>query len=130
MAVAKFGYEHAEPVVHYLTRTVTFADNGTTIPLGVLPENATVLDAVIYVGTAFNAGTTNTINVGVTGTAGAFMSAVAVGTTGRKFDATTMNAATLKSASERTATVGVVLSGTAATTGVATVVLTYIPNKR
>ena len=50
--------------VHYLFADVTFSDDGTTTSLGWVPAGASIVDAGANVTTAFDAGTTNTLNIG------------------------------------------------------------------
>jgi hypothetical protein len=69
--------------------TVTYGANGTTTTICTIPAGAQILFINIDVTTAFNAGTTNTISIGVAGTAGQFVSATSVSATGRASVATT-----------------------------------------
>ncbi len=123
-------YHHQ--VAHFLRRTVTYADNGSAKVIGTLPAGALILKPCsgVHVITAFNAGTTNVIDVGY----------VNATTTDDDYFGTdlALGAATfvpldeavggfrVDVATDVTATVG--LSGTAATAGVAEVVIVYIPD--
>lgn len=116
-----------EQQIHYLRKRVLFSDNGAAKTIGTIPAGAVILKALsgIQVQQVFNAGTNNFIDVGTTadddlygtdlsGTALAFVpldEAVRMDVT---VDTTI------------TATVG--LTGTAATTGIADVVIAYVPN--
>lgn len=115
------------PAIHYVAATVTFTDNGTAKTLGAIPSGAVVLRAYAVVTTAFNAGTTNTINIGTASDADGFATAIALGTVGviGADEFATTNDAAATADTDITATV--VLSGTAATTGSAHVVVEYLP---
>jgi uncharacterized membrane protein len=71
-----------------ISAVITFA-NGTAVTIGTLPKNAQIVDVNIDVTTAFNAGTTNTVTVGKTGSAAAYVAATSVGSAGRASVATT-----------------------------------------
>lgn len=116
-----------EQQIHYLRKRILFSDNGVAKTIGTIPAGAVILKPLsgIQVQQVFNAGTNNFIDVGTTadddlygtdlsGTALAFVpldEAVRMDVT---VDTTI------------TATVG--LTGTAATTGIADVVIAYVPN--
>ena len=115
-------------LVHYLRRTVGFADNGVALAMGTIPAGSLILKPMsgVHVVTVFNAGTTNTLNVGTDANDDLFGTLLALGTAtfvpldeaigGFRVDADTDITAT------------VVLTGTAATTGEAEVVIAYIPD--
>ena len=70
--------------------TTTFAyTNASAVTIATIPAGAQIVDINIDVTTAFNAGTTNTVTVGKTGTAAAFVAATSVGSAGRASVATT-----------------------------------------
>lgn len=52
--------------VHYLRKTITFADNGTTVTIGVIPAGSVLLKPIsgASVSVAFNGGATNTLDIG------------------------------------------------------------------
>lgn len=56
------GYASKLPLVHYLAHVINFNDR--TVSLGWLPAGATVIGAGVTVATAFNAGSSNPINLG------------------------------------------------------------------
>ncbi len=68
--------------VHYLRKKIVYSDDGSAVTMGTLPAGSTVIDAGIVVTTAFNGAVTNTVDIGVTGTATAFAGAIATGTAG------------------------------------------------
>ena len=80
--------EFSAPVVHYLRRNVSEADEGLgALTVGVLPAGAIVVGSGIIVGTAFN-GTSPIVQIGTSGDGDGFaISAGAVGTAGAKTEA-------------------------------------------
>lgn len=56
---------YSKQMVHYLRKTVTFADEGDVIDVGVIPANAIVIGGGVNISTAFN--DTTTIDVGFRG---------------------------------------------------------------
>lgn len=53
--------------VHYLHKRITFADFGTTVTVGVIPANASVIGGGVHVTTAFNSSGTDLLDVGFIG---------------------------------------------------------------
>lgn len=77
-----FGQEYPQNLVHYIAKTVTFADDDAVVTVGYLPPNASVIDAGVHVTTAFSAGTA-VIDVGVSGAdTDAYVSAASLTTAG------------------------------------------------
>lgn len=132
----------SEQEIHFYRFTVNYNDPniGTAQKFGSLPANAYILSIDAHVTTAFNAGTTNYLSIGVTTSANEL-----VAQTGANASVT-MNSATVQ---HLTAAAGLGLavtgngtytgspvnlyvkyaqSGTAATAGSVTVVIAYIPN--
>jgi len=101
--------------------------NSTAVTIATLPINAQIVDINIDVTTAFNAGTTNTVTVGKTGSAAAFVASTSVGSTGRASVATSgvYSAWADTGNSEAVATVTYSQTGTAATAGAARVTIVY-----
>lgn len=126
---------HPEDIgVGHIRRTISLADfsnaTGGKVAIGTLESGSVPLLVSVYVDTAFNAGTTNTMDVGVTGTAAGFAAAAGtlVGATGFKSGLSgTLSGAPLAADSTVFATFG--QTGTAATTGKVMVLLTFV-NKR
>lgn len=50
--------------VHYLRKAISYTDDGTTVSVGFVPEGALIVGAGVVVTTAFNGGTTNTVDIG------------------------------------------------------------------
>lgn len=108
----------------YISTSVTFADNGTAKTVGVLPAGAVIKKAEsgITVTEAFDAGTTNTVNIGTSADDNLYGTALAAGAT----DFVPLDeAVSYKVDSDTTITASVALSGTAATAGSAEVVVAY-----
>jgi hypothetical protein len=114
-------------VVHYLRKTVGFGDSGAQV-VGIIPAGALILKPAsgVHVTTAFNAGTTNTLDVGTSADGDLFGTALALGTAtfvplDEAIGGFLVNADT-------TITATVTLAGTAATAGSSEVVIAYIPD--
>lgn len=115
--------------VHFLRATVSLADMAAgTVKIGTLPAGARVLDTDGFIETAFNAGTTNVLDVGFAGQIGAFLPSATflAGATGLK----TAKPSALLGVIAVDTDVNITYSqtGTAATTGLATVIVQYSPN--
>lgn len=110
--------------VHYFRKRVNYNDNsiGAGVFFGTLPAGAMLVGLNVRVNTAFNAGTTNALNVGTT----------ALGT--QIFtDAATAGARSpaipnLSFATDTDLFVSYAQTGTAATAGQADIVISYAPN--
>ena len=110
--------------VHYIENTLTF-DSGV-VTIGTLPAGAVILRAVsgAQVNVAFNAGTTNVIDIGTTANDDLFATDLAGGTIAFvPFD----EAVTQLLAADTTFTATYAQTGTAATAGSARIVISYIP---
>jgi uncharacterized membrane protein len=113
-------------VLSAITTTIAYTD-ATAVTIGTLPPNCQITDINIDVTTAFNAATTNTVTVGKTGTAAAYVTSTSVGSTGRASVASTgvYSAWADTGSSELSATVTFSQTGTAATAGAARVTIVY-----
>jgi hypothetical protein len=119
-----------EQQVHYLRKRVNYNDAGvaTGVYVGTLPAGAIVTAVKVLIATAFNAATTNVVNVGTTAT-GAELGASAeilAGAAGQKSPTayTTLGAM----AADQDVWVSYTQTGTAASAGVGYVIVTYVPN--
>lgn len=109
--------------VHYLMEPISF-DGPTTVSLGYLPAGAVVTASGTSVATAFNAGTTNNLDIGITGSLNTYGDNIALGSAGVKNGTITATAhAVIAADTEVFATVQ--LAGTAASAGAAEVWLQY-----
>lgn len=114
--------------IHYLRASISYntpnAANG--IPIGKVPAGSIMLPGVANVEAAFNAGTTNTVNVGTTPTGGevAASAAIAPTATGGKAITTSQG---MRVAADTEVYISYVQSGTAASAGVVHIVIPYVP---
>jgi hypothetical protein len=101
--------------------------NATAVTIANIPAKSQIIDVNIDVTTAFDAGTTNTVTVGKTGSAAAFVSATSVGTAGRASVATTgvYSAWADTGSGDVVATVTYSQTGTVASAGAARVTIVY-----
>ncbi len=113
-------------VLSAVTTTIAYTDT-SAVTIATLPANAQIISINIDVTTAFNAATTNTVTVGKTGSAAAFVASTSVGSAGRASVATTgvYSAWADTGDSEVSATVTYSQTGTAATAGAARVTIVY-----
>lgn len=126
------GKQFHQDLVHFMRKAITFADDGETLSMGWLPAGATVIDAGVNVGTAFNGGTTNTVDLGFRnagdGTADdtdEFADGLALGTAGR-IQNTTLNTAGDTTFDEGAEVVAAVVSTAGATAGAGVAWVAYI----
>lgn len=119
--------EYHTKQIHYIYKDFTYADDGSTLTIGVLPIGATVIRGGVVVSTAFNAGATNVLDIGTAADGDGFATDLALGTVGvivADEMATTNDAGPY--AAQTTITCDVDLTGTAATTGVGRAWVEYI----
>lgn len=110
-----------------ITTTIAYTDS-SAVTIGTIPANAQIIDVNIDVTTAFNAGTTNTVTVGKTGSAAAYVTSTSVGSAGRASVATTgvySAWANVGTSDVDYATVTFSQTGTAASAGAARVTIVY-----
>lgn len=64
--MAVLGRQFHTQQVHYLRKSITYADNGTTVDVGYIPAGAQIIKPMsgVAVNVAFNGGTTNTLDIG------------------------------------------------------------------
>lgn len=110
--------------IHYIRKRVNYNDAsiGTGVVMGTLPAGAMIVSQNVRVSTAFNAGTTNALNVG-TAAAGTqvFTDAATAG-------ARSPTIANLSFAADQDIYVTYAQTGTVASAGVADIVIGYAPN--
>lgn len=117
---------HTDQVM-YIARTVSYAAGASAVTtIGTLPAGAVVLNAGVVVTTAFNAGTTNVMDIGTASDDDGFATDLALGTIGRIVadELATSNDCLMTADTAITATLA--LTGTAATTGSGVVYVEYI----
>ena len=109
-----------------VTTTIAYT-NATAVTIATIPAGAQIVDINIDVTTAFNAGTTNTVTVGTTASAAAYVASTSVGSAGRASVATTgvYSAWANTGSSDLSATITYSQTGTAASAGAARVTIVY-----
>lgn len=118
---------NAAGILSAITATVAYTDT-SAVTIGTLPAGAQIISINIDVTTAFNAGTTNTVTVGKTGSAAAYVTATSVGSAGRASVASTgvySAWANVGTNDVDYATVTFSQTGTAASAGAARVTIVY-----
>jgi hypothetical protein len=123
------GRQLALQVLHTLRKTVRFSDGASAVvTIGTLPIGALVVGGGIHVSTVYNAGTNNNIDIGTAADPDGFASAIAMTSAGFKvFDELATSDDLLMAAeTDVIATLG--LTGTAATAGVAQIIVQYAVN--
>ena len=113
-------------VLSAVTATIAYTDS-TAVTIGTIPANAQIVDVNIDVTTAFNAASTNTITVGKSGSAAAFVASTSIGSAGRASVATTgvYSAWADVGSAEVPVTATYSQTGTAASAGAARVTIVY-----
>jgi hypothetical protein len=118
---------------HYLRCGITYADNGLVKTVGIIPAGSQMINLTsgVYIREVFNAGTTNVLDIGTTADDDLYATDLALGT--KAFvvideAATATNVNTWYVTVDTTITATVALSGTAATTGQAEIIIAYIPD--
>src|SRR6187402_1368673 len=117
---------------HYLRRDLAYNTNGVAagVLLGTVPAGSKIVDVHIYIDTAFNAGTTNVLQGGTTGTGTNLFTSTdaAAGTVGEKEAASAAGQARgLIFTADTDLFVSFTQTGTAATAGAATVIVEFVP---
>lgn len=110
---------------------ITFAADGTTTVVATVPANSQIFQITVDVTTAFDAGTTNTLDIGDGTTADKYADALALGSAARVLatsDVSQIGNLIDIGTSDVDVTVTYNQSGSAATAGAATVTVLYIQN--
>lgn len=113
--------------VHYLGVDFTYLHDGQTLSLGYVPAGGSVIRGGVVVSTAFNAGSTNVLDIGTSADPDGFATDLALGTIGviaADEMATTNDAGPYTSDTEIVAVVD--LTGTAASAGAGRAWVEYI----
>jgi hypothetical protein len=113
--------------VHYLRKNITFSDDGSTLDLGYVPAGTTVIRAGVTVTTAFNAGSTNVLDIGTAADTDGFATDLALGTVGVIVADEMATTNDSYCAADTLLQCVVDLTGTAATTGAGIVWVEYLP---
>ena len=120
--------QYSQQMVHYLRKGITYADDGTTVDVGTIPAGSLILKPLsgVYVNTAFNGATTNTLDIGPSTDSGTNLwgTLLALGSIAMvPFDE-----AVAMSVSVDTLVQAAVVSTTGASAGSAEIVIAYIPD--
>jgi hypothetical protein len=120
------GQEYVQNMTHYLSKAFTYLDDGSVLTLGTVPPNAAVIRGGVIVTTAFNAGSTNVLDIGTSSDDDGFATDLALGTIGviSADEMATTNDSYATTARTITATVD--LTGAAATAGAGIAWVEYI----
>jgi hypothetical protein len=123
--------EYDMQVLHFIRRSVSFdtplISTDDTILVGVLPAGAVIYDAIVKVSTAFNAATTNYINVGIAGDDDGIVDQTDLDLPAAEWQSS-RRGCDLTITSDTPVYVTYDQSGTAATTGAAEIIVAYIPD--
>ena len=113
-------------VLSAVTNTIAYT-NSSAVTIGTVPAGAQIVSINIDVTTAFNAATTNTVTVGKSGSAAAFVASTSIGSAGRASVATTgvYSAWADVGSADVPVTATYSQTGTAATAGAARVTIVY-----
>jgi hypothetical protein len=119
--------QYPAQLVHYLRRTLLFSDSGAQT-VGVVPAGALILKPAsgAHVVTAFNAGTTNTIDIGTDADGDLFATALAAGAA--NFTPCDEAIGGFRVEADTTVTAAYNQTGAAASAGEAEIVVAYIPD--
>lgn len=114
--------------VHFLRKTVGFANRAQSLSVGAIPAGSVLLYPAcgIHVSVAFNGTGADTMNIGTSGTANLFASAVDISSVG--FKAIDENIAGLLVSSDTEIFAAYTDANSDATTGSAEVLIAYIPD--
>jgi hypothetical protein len=121
--------QYATQQVHYMRKDFTFADDGSELNFpNKVPAGSIIIQAGVVVSTAFNAGSTNVLDIGTTADPDGLATDLALGTVGLIVwdELATSNDIYVTADTQFSVTVD--LTGTAATTGVGHAFIAYIPD--
>lgn len=120
--------QYSQQMIHYLRKTITYADNGTTVTIGTIPSGSVLLKPIsgVSVSVAFNGGATNTLDIGPSTDSGTnlWMTVGALGS----IAFVPLDEAVTNVVSSDTIVQCAVVSTAGASAGSAEVVICYIPD--
>lgn len=120
--------QYSQQMVHYLRKGITYADDGTTVDVGTIPAGSLILKPLsgVYVNTAFNGATTNTLDIGPSTDSGTNLwgTLLALGSIAM----VPLDEAVAMSVSVDTLVQAAVVSTTGASAGEAEIVIAFIPD--
>jgi hypothetical protein len=120
--------QYSYQMVHYLRLTMDYTDDETAKVVGTVPAGSVVLKGAsgVNVTTVFNSGGTEVISLGVTGATQKFASAMVLGTA--DFLPCDVTGSYHVGAADIDVIATITMTGTAATTGSAEVIIAYVPD--
>ncbi len=114
--------------IHFLRKAIAYTDDGSTLTIGTIPAGSVVLKPIsgVNVDTAFNGGTTNTLDIGPSTDSGTnlWATVLALGTAGF----VPCDEAVSFYVSVDTIVQCKVVSSAGATAGAGQVIIAYVPN--
>lgn len=114
---------------HFLRKSITYSNIGSTLEIGVVPAGAIVINAGVIVSTAFNSGTTDVLDIGTSADTDGFATAMTLRTIGRvPADELATSDDLGPYASDTTLKCVLSSTGTAATAGAGEVYVEFIPD--
>ena len=124
------GQEYSQNMVHYVAKTVTFANDDQVVTIGTLPPRAIIIDCGIAVTTAFSGGSV-VADMGVGADGDAIASALVLTTAGCIRDVSTNPLIAHDDYSTSAVTVNIsITSGSTITAGSGVAFVTYIIGDR
>lgn len=119
--------QFTQQATHTMRKRITFDGALTGNMPNPLPAGAIILRGTVYVWTAFNDGTANTINIGISGEADRYMSAGSLASAANVAFDDLANANQYVS-TDQVVTYAITQTAGDATTGSADIVIEYLPN--
>lgn len=117
-----------EQVIQYLRKDITYLTGiAAVVQVGTIPASAIVLRGGVIVTTAFNAGSTNVLDIGTSADDDGFATDLALGTIGVIVADEMATSNDMNSTSNISVTATLALTGTAPTAGAGTVWIEYMP---
>ena len=115
--------------VHFIRKTITTADAATTVTVGIIPAGSVILKPIsgVDVKTVFNAGTNNRLDIGPSTDSGTNLWGTLLTLLGADF-VPLDEAVTHRVEADTTVQAYVDVTGTAATTGEAEIIICFIPD--
>lgn len=127
MAIASRGLHYNTMQTHYLRATLTHASGTGNVVLGVMPPGSIVIGAGVVISTAFNATSSNVIDIGTNADPDGFATDLAAGTIGLIVWDELATSNDLYTTTDVTVVCSYAQTGTAATAGVGHVFVQFIP---
>ena len=121
--------QYSQQLTHFLRKTITYSDNGTTVTIGTIPSGAIIVKPAsgVHITTAFNGATTNTLDVGPSTDTGTDLWATALSLTALNFIPLDELVGSLLVTSDTIVQCAVTATATA-TAGSAEVIIQFIPD--